>query len=222
MQCDELVEILELDPDGPLTPAAAAHAKSCARCADLLGDLGAIRLAAGELSKEEVVPPERVWISLRAQLESEGLIRQAREEESRQRAGWWFTWERPALAGAFLAAVMVFAGLAGHYSKSGGATPEPVVVSNPNVVAPLLPASMDRDLQAAATGMVSTSIQLDPSLTASLQRNLSIVDNVIAMCEKSVREHPDNDLAREYLYGAYQQKAELLASALSHSTMGEY
>lgn len=222
MQCDELVEILELDPDGPLTPAAAAHAKSCARCADLLADFGALRSAADELAKEEIAPPERVWISLRAQLESEGLIRRTREEESRERAGWWFTWQRPALAGAFLAAVMVVAGLAGYYSKSGGGTPEPIVANLSGVTSPLLPASVDRALQTAATGMVSTSIQLDPSLAASLQRNLSIVDNVIAMCEKSVREHPDSDQARQYLYGAYQQKAELLASALSHSTMGEY
>jgi hypothetical protein len=31
------------------------------------------------------------------------------------------------------------------------------------------------------------------------------------MCEKSVREEPENELARDYLYGAYQQKADLLA-----------
>ena len=41
--------------------------------------------------------------------------------------------------------------------------------------------------------------------------NLAIVDNNIALCEKSVREEPENEIARDYLYEAYQQKADLLA-----------
>ena len=48
-------------------------------------------------------------------------------------------------------------------------------------------------------------------MTASLHKNLAIVDNYIALCEKSVREEPGNEIARDYLYGAYQQKADLLA-----------
>ena len=50
-----------------------------------------------------------------------------------------------------------------------------------------------------------------PVVTASLHKNLEIVDNYIALCEKSVQEDPENELARDYLYGAYQQKADLLA-----------
>jgi len=40
------------------------------------------------------------------------------------------------------------------------------------------------------------------------------------MCEKDVREQPENEMAREYLYGAYQQKAELLSTAMDRSTTG--
>jgi len=57
-------------------------------------------------------------------------------------------------------------------------------------------------------------------VTDSIRRNLEIVDNFIALCEKSVREQPDNQMAREYLYGAYQQKAEVLATAMNRSTTG--
>jgi hypothetical protein len=60
----------------------------------------------------------------------------------------------------------------------------------------------------------------DAAVADSIRRNLGIVDNFIAMCEKSVREQPDNEVAREYLYGAYQQKAELLATATSRSMTG--
>jgi hypothetical protein len=51
----------------------------------------------------------------------------------------------------------------------------------------------------------------NPVVTASLNKNLAIVDNYIALCEKSVQEEPQNEVARDYLYEAYQQKADLLA-----------
>src|SRR6266478_1362720 len=60
----------------------------------------------------------------------------------------------------------------------------------------------------------------DAAVSDSIRRNLNIVDNFIAMCEKNVREQPENEMAREYLYGAYEQKAELLATAMDRSTMG--
>jgi hypothetical protein len=40
------------------------------------------------------------------------------------------------------------------------------------------------------------------------------VDDFIADCERRVKEEPQDDLAREYLSGAYQQKAELLAAMM--------
>jgi hypothetical protein len=60
----------------------------------------------------------------------------------------------------------------------------------------------------------------DAAVSDSIRRNLNIVDNFIAICEKSVREQPENEMAREYLYGAYQQKAELLVTAMDRSTTG--
>jgi hypothetical protein len=41
------------------------------------------------------------------------------------------------------------------------------------------------------------------------------------LCEKTVREDPRNEMAREYLYGAYQQKAELLAMMMDRDAAGE-
>ena len=51
----------------------------------------------------------------------------------------------------------------------------------------------------------------NPAITASLHQNLAIVDNYISLCEKSVQEEPENEVARDYLYSAYKQKADLLA-----------
>ena len=57
-------------------------------------------------------------------------------------------------------------------------------------------------------------------MTASLHDNLAIVDNYIALCEKSVREEPENEVARDYLYDAYEQKADLLAQMTERGVNG--
>ena len=48
----------------------------------------------------------------------------------------------------------------------------------------------------------------------SLRQNLLQVDEFIADCEQRLREVPSDDLAREYLTNAYQQKAELLSAMM--------
>jgi hypothetical protein len=52
------------------------------------------------------------------------------------------------------------------------------------------------------------------TVDVSLRQNLDIVDHFIADCEQRVKEEPRDDLAREYLSGAYQQKAELLSAMM--------
>ena len=46
------------------------------------------------------------------------------------------------------------------------------------------------------------------------EQNLKEIDDFIADCERHLKEVPQDELAREYLYSAYQQKAELLAAML--------
>jgi len=45
-------------------------------------------------------------------------------------------------------------------------------------------------------------------------RNLQQVDDFIADCERRVNAAPQDELAREYLSDAYQQKAELLSAMM--------
>jgi len=54
-------------------------------------------------------------------------------------------------------------------------------------------------------------LQSNPVVSAALHKNLAIVDNYITLCEKTVRDDPESEIARDYLYNAYQQKADLLA-----------
>jgi hypothetical protein len=78
-----------------------------------------------------------------------------------------------------------------------------------------------------STALSSDEAQLPPVqlagesvVDASLRRNLDIVDNFIIDCERRVKEQPQDDLAREYLSGAYQQKAELLSAMMDRQGSG--
>ena len=49
---------------------------------------------------------------------------------------------------------------------------------------------------------------------ATLDQNLQEIDGFIADCERHLKQTPQDELAREYLADAYQQKAELLAAMM--------
>jgi hypothetical protein len=58
------------------------------------------------------------------------------------------------------------------------------------------------------------------TMDVSLRQNLDIVDKFIVDCEQRVKEQPQDDLTREYLSGAYQQKAELISAMLERGGSG--
>jgi hypothetical protein len=221
MQCQELEQVLDQRSAGTLTPEAAAHVEACANCRALVSDLDAIQEAAGRLGQEdlELAPPERLWVNLRAQLEAEGLIRESREDKERVTAGWFGVWwggiSRPALAGAYVALLLVAAVFVGLKSDFGpGASQQTAMLAAAT-------ASVNSELKDVESGAMKGLPKGDPDLSATLRHNLEVVDNFIALCEKSVREEPKSELAREYLYGAYQQKAELLSAMMDRGVPGE-
>ena len=73
MQCNELEQILEQHSDGPLPELANSHMNGCEACRALAADLEAIHIVAAGLGAEEIAPPEHIWITLRNQLEAEGI-----------------------------------------------------------------------------------------------------------------------------------------------------
>ena len=216
MQCAELELVLEQGGGEPLPAQAQEHLNSCGICRQLVAELDRIEAAAREFPAE-VEPPDRVWISLRAQLESEGIIRTAAPLPSREA---WFDpiralFARPALAGAFL--TIVLAGAVMFSLKPvGPPSPENSVSNGPQ---PVL-AQARIQLNNVEHGILPAAAA--PSgVDASLRHNLEIVDNFIAQCEKTVQDDPQDDVARDYLSGAYQQKAELLATIQVRNTTGD-
>jgi len=216
--CNEFLSQLDawLDGDRP-AGAAHAHVRDCLRCRRLVDDLGAIRQAAREWAADEADPPARVWTSLRARLEQEGLIRSGRRRWTASLARWFdetfAAVPRPALAGAYLIALIaVGVALAGPTSKQFN---DFSWIERTRFSTTPLSAQLDT----AEQNMVS-SLAADSVVTASLHENLAIVNNYITLCEKDVREEPQNEMARDYLYGAYQQKADLLAQITERGDNG--
>src|SRR6202047_4976166 len=76
MQCKEAEVVLQQQGFVPVPESARAHLASCSSCQGLVADLTAI-VATAHLLPAEVDPPRRVWASLRAQLEEEGIIQDA-------------------------------------------------------------------------------------------------------------------------------------------------
>jgi hypothetical protein len=212
--CREFLAHLEPWMEGERSPDAQAHLRSCPRCSSAVSDLELIRTEARSWSAAEQDAPERVWTSLRAQLEQEGLIREtipAREDAAKApapRAGWFSSLfprlPRPVLAGAYLAALVAVAfALSGPVNKRVN---EARWLKGTQISTSPLSAQLDF----AEQNSNSYVARSNPDVTASLHQNLALVDKYIALCEKSVDEEPQNEVARDYLYEAYQQKADLL------------
>jgi len=202
--CNQFMELAAPWLEGEHLPEAAAHLRGCPQCRSIVADLESIRAAAAHLAAAEVEPPVRVWLNLRERLENEGLIRQPGWME--RLSAMFLTVPRPAIAGALLGLFLV-AGLMLGYQSNVTANRAAWLARTQKAT------SLGTQLAAAEQGaMSSIRGERNPVVTASLNQNLAIVDNMIAICEKSVREAPQDELTRDFLYQAYQQKADLLAT----------
>ena len=249
MHCKELESVLEAEGLGQLSKDARLHVATCGACQGLLADLNSITAAAKTLPAE-VNPPDRIWISLRAQLEAEGLIKESVGVS--EKTSWWESFVAawmPRTFAAVTAAALVLA--AAVYVKrvpqNGGSDSAkkqtPVENSRPaqTQVAAVPPVSVLPANAAPAQGSVPAKTkELAPSpsesasftlnqaeldvpnmqlagnsqVDASLRQNLRTLNAFIAECELRLKQNPQDELAREYLYTAYQQKADLLAAMM--------
>jgi hypothetical protein len=224
MQCEQFEQILEQQDVGALPKPALDHMEACQTCRALSADFSAILAMASDLDAETPAPPERVWISLRNQLEAEGLIREpqaAPQVANIANTGWWAVFQRPAVAGAFLGLLLAAAGTIGYMSNFAQTSVQSQLTpQQESFSVPSADSVFKEEVLTVGSDSIAGLQRQDTAVTDSIRKNMQVVDNFIALCEKSVREQPDNQMAREYLYGAYQQKAELLATAMNRSMTG--
>ena len=215
MQCKDVEFVVEQEGLAPLPEAAQAHVATCSHCQDFVADLAAIVSVANELPAE-VEPPARVWVSLQAQLELEGIIKTPIVPAHSERSSGWHGFSDllrgRALATATVGLLIVAAGVLllrqppDDSLETNGSVADPVwQVPFAQTAKVLNEQEIDlRNMQPASTSAVDTTFR----------QNLQQVDDFIADCERRVNAAPQDELAREYLSNAYQQKAELLSAMM--------
>ena len=211
MQCRDVEEVLEQEGLAPLPEAARVHVVACRHCQGYIADLETIVSGAHELPAE-VEPPSRVWVALRTQLELEGIIKEPAAAPDTKPASWWDgfgqLFRSRALAtvtvGALLAAAAI---LQLRWSRDDNQGPPP-----PPGIEATVKLLNQQEVDVRSMHLAGTS-SVNPVDTA-LQQNLQQVDDFIADCERHLKDAPQDEVAREYLYSAYQQKAELLAAMM--------
>lgn len=207
MQCKDVEVVLEQEGFAPLPEEARVHLAGCTNCRYLFADLSNIVAVANEFPAE-VEPPERIWLSLRAQLEAEGIIH-AIEALPETRAPWWQSFvelfRNRSFATAAVGLVLLVSAL---YQLQGPRTP----VGRPDLFADTALALSQQEQDLSSMHLAGAS-----PVDASLRQNLQTVDEFIAECELRLKQEPQDDLAREYLSRAYQQKAEILSAMMEQS-----
>lgn len=221
MDCSEFADQLDAWMTGERSAAARVHARECRQCRAMAEDFGTIAKAAREWSLEDAEPSPRLWNALRAQLQEEGLIRDTSrgvapaamrlqpQVQAAKPAGWFAGWFggalRPALAGGYLALLIAVSAV--FVGPSGKQIDDSQWLAHTQRSTRPLNAELDSAEHAVLSDLAVTA---NPVVSAAFHQNLAIIDRDIALCEKNVREEPENELARDYLYEAYEQKADLL------------
>lgn len=264
MRCKELEAILEQGGLSSLPLEAQEHLAECPDCQDFFADLSAILVTARQLPAE-VSPPDRIWISLRAQLAAEGIIREQGHAELSPSVSWWLNFSRlfrPRLlasvgAGMFVVLSSIYlaerpwlntvqpppAPVPPEFVKTD--TIIPPAPEQPPPVAPvkresitahrvsvppqarefpekLLPSPSESAylgesaavLTATENALPGRELAGNAMADASLRENLRTLNGFIAECEARLKQNPQDQLTREYLNVAYQQKAELLTAMM--------
>jgi hypothetical protein len=201
MQCKEVEVVLEQEGCLPVPEAARAHLAGCNSCRNLIADLTAI-IATAHLLPAEVEPPPRVWTSLRVQLENEGIIRFGAPQS------WWQSFSesfRPRLMATAAVGLLIVAAVALQFQRPAT---QPIEARN----------TYDNSFQDTSSTLDNDEAHLpamqlagNSGVDVSLRENLDIVDKFIVDCEQRVKQQPQDELTREYLNGAYQEKAELIS-----------
>ncbi len=204
MQCRDVEEVLEQEGLAPLPEAVRGHVAGCRQCQGYIADLETIVSAAHELPAE-VEPPSRVWVALRTQLELEGIIKEpVTAAPTAEPVSWWSRFGQ-LFGGRALATLTVGAVLAAAAILQLHQPVEPATSNDSGIPELLNRQEADvRNMHLASTSPVD----------ATLDQNLREIDGFIADCERHLKQTPQDELAREYLADAYQQKAELLAAMM--------
>lgn len=209
MNCKEFQESLPSFIESGGNPQEEAHLRDCAVCADLVQDLTYIAEQARLLLPMRD-PNPRVWTNIEAALQREGMVRRkpARFQVRTLNPARWST---PAWAGALAAVLLLVFSLIVFTQITGQS--ETQVADASRQAPPAQPQFADPDDQR----LLQEISARQPALRDSYAENLRSVNAYIADAQKAVEADPGDEIARQHLMQAYEQKALLYDMAVSRS-----
>ena len=224
MACEKYLSSIHERVDGTIGSIRRAelemHLDGCDECRALLEDLQRIHDAAAGLPS--LAAPDRAWLQIAGRLRMEGRIR---EDAPQARAA-----RRPYAAWLAIAAALVIAVGSALVLLVPGTAPAPVrtvstqapggaaIETSPADAVNAVDAAQAQfekaiaDLEKAAKANRQT---LDPGTSATIDKNLGILDQAIAENRAVVKSQPASVAARETLFDALRQKVSLLQDTIS-------
>jgi len=220
MNCEDFERAWqELDNPSLFSPAMEDHRSGCAPCAARVRDVNLLRWEARQLIETEE-PPDRLWLSIRQQLDREGLTREPGERS-------WlaglttFGWLPRLPMGLAYASVFLLALVGGDYLRDR-MTPAPAT-------APLPPTAMiqsaaepaaDSDAPAAAPAREEEKViqkvieKAPPEKRAIYLTRWQELNSSSDVLRNFVAAHPDDPLAVMQLSENREQQRRFLESVM--------
>jgi hypothetical protein len=218
--CERYLNAINELVDGTLGPLRRAelelHLESCEDCRALLADLQKIARVGASL--EPLVPPDRVWVRIAAQLHQEGRVSTAPVS----RRG---SYTVLALAAALILAIG--ASLFVLLPRNSAAPAPPVA----KVADPHVPGNVDPDdpVQAIDTELgkaeqhfenVVAEVKknagnIDPETVASMQKGLGDINQAIKVTREALKSDPQSAVASQSYYDLLKQKIQFLQNTIT-------
>ena len=225
MGCQQYLNSIQEMVDGTIGSIRRAelemHLVQSDACRALLEDLRKIHDAAAALPVIEA--PDRAWLQIAGRLRQEGRITEHVPAAARRRSiGVWLAAAAAIVIAAGTAIVMLVPRTPPATQTAGthAATPAGTAAPTPSVEE--VQSKVD-----AAQAQFETAISelekvakanqqaLDPGTSATIEKNLNILDDAIAQNRAAVKAEPTSVAARETLFEALRQKVTLLQDTIS-------
>jgi hypothetical protein len=234
MTCEQHLTWIQEKVDGTIGSIRRAqldqHLDECAACRALYGDLQRIHDAAANLPA--LAPPDHAWLQIAGRLRQEGRITDKgrikplqKEKPSagsgRRYAGWLAIAATLVIAAGSAALFLVPRGAPAPraQAQTGSAAPAGAASDMPAVEAVNAVEAAQAQFEKAIADLekVAKANQqaLDPSTSATIEKNLGIIDQAIAESRAAVKTEPASVAARETLFSALRQKVTLLQDTIS-------
>jgi anti-sigma factor RsiW len=209
-----LPDYLEGEMDAATRATVESHARSCARCEALLGDLTAIARDARALP--DLAPSRDLWAGIEGRIQAP-VVSFPAPGAARPHARWRATaWLGAAAAALIVATASITYTITMRHAQQQSqlaATRPSVTTPVTNVAALPVERVYDQEITRLQQVLQERRSTLDSNTVAVIERNLRIIDAAIAQSREALEKDPASGLLNDQLNSALTQKVELLRTA---------